>query len=155
MPLPSPRLAYAGNAALPIDQPRYGAYSGGMLLPVVTIHLGQRLIPPPPSNTMFHHDPSPRKGPVIADVLRWAVLAPRFAPWCRSQAVWMQRSDPDIRQVPDATDTHRQPLQQGGLRQQGDVGGRAWNAPRHIHDLTRLLIDRDLTFERVALFFPL
>ena len=70
---------------------------------------------------MFHHDPPPGEGPVRADILGRAVLAPRFAPRRRPQASRVEFVDAHIRQIAQAPDPLWQPLQQLGLLQQLDV----------------------------------
>src|SRR5688572_11892418 len=102
---------------------------------------------------MFHFDPPLGKRPIEAYILGWAVFPARFAPWCGPQPIGVLLSDANIGQVADAPDALGQAREQFRVAQDRQISRWSWHALRHIADFARLLIDRDLAFERMLLLF--
>src|SRR5262249_7568879 len=150
-PLPQVRLACEACPKLPVDQPGHRPHAWSVVLPMMAIALTQTLIPAHASNRVLHLNPSPRKGPIEGNVFGRAVFAARFAARCRTQTLRMRLCNANIRQVANTANPVRQPREQSRLFEHGDVGCRSQHTIGHITDFATLLINGDLTLERMLL----
>jgi hypothetical protein len=120
---------------------------------MMSIRLTQALIPPHPTNRVFHLDPSLRERPIEGYVLWWAVFASRFAPRAGCLSCRMCLANPYIPQITNRTHSLWQEREQLRVAQYRHIGSRSLFTLCYITNQTILFIDRHLRLEGMLLLF--
>src|SRR5687768_5048778 len=97
---------------LSVDEARDRPDPGGMATTMLAILLGQRLVAAEAADGVLDADPCVGEGGVVDDILGWARLSPRLAPWREAQAGGMERGHPDVGQVAEHPHVRLQPIEQ-------------------------------------------
>lgn len=120
----------------PVNQPDDGPNPHRVPVAPVPIQMRHRPEPAQLPDRVLHHDPTPAERAIVFPVRRRALLPARLAARTRAQPLRIQRTDPDVSQVPDLADPLRESPQQPGLLQQFDVRPTPRNRVRHVHEPT-------------------